>query len=759
MKKLSFMKGLLSGVLIAALLITCMPSLASTVEFILNSVNLTLDSKQIAKKGDGFYLSNGEKVPFSINYKGTTYLPVKKLAETLGSGVTWDGTTQTVGLISNNLQSPVDASSADPINVLSGRAALMPQYGNSDGYVIRVAANKQKGFNRPYYLYIPNNLDKSNGNYIIAETANVSIHDEKVTDLLTGKDATQAETARLAVATNSVYLLAAFERPKTGPYAYVYTSAYSRSAISIGKDSELYRLDLQLESMINDAKDILKYEGIAARDKVFAYGFSASSHFMNAFTILHPELIQAIATGGINSLPIVPLKEYQGEKLRYPIGVNDIKELTNIDFDFNTYKKVPQFIFMGGLDTNDTAPFGDCYEPQDTEQIYRLLGEKMVPDRFNKMKTIFDSIGVNATFKLYPDVGHWGLSGSIFNEVKSFLNNNKVTTPINVPKNVKNAFPTGKVDDPYKNASLAEYETTPEYNDWGGSVVRVNAKPNQGFNRAYYMYIPNNLNYSSKIHIMFETPNLLNNSKEAYYYITGDNITQCAGTDIARSINSITVMPAIERPDSGELAFVYTHALTRQTMLIKKSSELYRIDLQMEAMLKDAKLMLQKYNKIKVEDKIFITGFSASAQLATRYIMLHPENIQAAVMGGIAIPMQPYKSYNKQILNYPLGINDFNAITGSNPNLAAYKKIPQFYYIGDNDFNDPAPYSDSFDPGFEQIIYKSFGKIQVPDRFTNAMKALQASGADVSYKIVPNTDHEGTKGILSEIVDFFNKYK
>ncbi|WP_284645691.1 superoxide dismutase family protein [Paenibacillus silviterrae] len=45
---------------------------------------------------DGMYNNNGQKVPESIVYEGTTYVPVRKVVEMLNMPVQWDGTTKTV---------------------------------------------------------------------------------------------------------------------------------------------------------------------------------------------------------------------------------------------------------------------------------------------------------------------------------------------------------------------------------------------------------------------------------------------------------------------------------------------------------------------------------------------------------------------------------------------------------------------------------------------------------------------------------------
>lgn len=103
MKKLnlrSFFAGLLTATLPFAVITT---ALAASGSITYNGINLTVDGKTILSKGEYLELASGEKVPSSILYVdqaggGTTYLPMRYLAELLGMSVTWDQATGTADL-------------------------------------------------------------------------------------------------------------------------------------------------------------------------------------------------------------------------------------------------------------------------------------------------------------------------------------------------------------------------------------------------------------------------------------------------------------------------------------------------------------------------------------------------------------------------------------------------------------------------------------------------------------------------------------
>lgn len=95
------MRRIFKSFLICFLVITLLSttafavSNAKTIEAILNSINIKVNGTQVAKVGDTYTLSNGKQVPFSISYQGTTYLPLRKVAELVNKNVTYDSKTIT----------------------------------------------------------------------------------------------------------------------------------------------------------------------------------------------------------------------------------------------------------------------------------------------------------------------------------------------------------------------------------------------------------------------------------------------------------------------------------------------------------------------------------------------------------------------------------------------------------------------------------------------------------------------------------------
>lgn len=101
MKK--WMKGFVSGIIVSSLTLSGIAVYATggiynTIDVVINSVNLVLDGQKLSSAGESYILDNGDVVPYTILYNGTTYLPVKKISEIFDKDIGWNGDTRTVSL-------------------------------------------------------------------------------------------------------------------------------------------------------------------------------------------------------------------------------------------------------------------------------------------------------------------------------------------------------------------------------------------------------------------------------------------------------------------------------------------------------------------------------------------------------------------------------------------------------------------------------------------------------------------------------------
>jgi len=292
----------------------------------------------------------------------------------------------------------------------------------------KIEANPEKGFHWPYYLFVPDT--PSPYTVLLVEPNNTGtssddpmFHDNAAHNLI-------CNHSWFAVDLNVPLLVPTFPRPNT-PQAPepggVYTHALDRYSLNLSTLPEnLKRVDLQLIAMIEDAKEKFKDFGYYIDNKVFLMGFSASGAFVSRFTILHPELVKAVAPGSPGGWPTAPLSEWEGIKLWYPVGVADVEQLTGNPFDLNAFRAVPKYIYVGDQDTNDALDIRGMPQ-EDREAICQLLNCNPYPyiaNRWPISEQMYDSAGANGQFKIYPGVAHH-FTEEIWSDLKAFFEQHK----------------------------------------------------------------------------------------------------------------------------------------------------------------------------------------------------------------------------------------------------------------------------------------------------------------------------------------------
>ena len=286
--------------------------------------------------------------------------------------------------------------------------------------VIRIEAQPQKGFLYAYYLYVSSELRAEKSNNVTRTILVLPNNTGRTDDDLTVHDASAkrlAENWRKFASNLKVALLVpVFPRPNTD--GRIYTHALDRDSLLTEK-KELRRFDLQLISMIDDARERLRVDGWRFDERVVMYGFSAAAMFTNRFAMLHPDRIKAAAFGSPGGWAMAPVPSWKGKALRYPIGTADIETVSGKKLDLETLKKVPLFLFMGAEDTNDSVIYRDSYEQEDQDLIFDLFGKTLI-ERWPVTEAIYKENLPATTVKLYSNVGH-SVTKEIISDVRAFF--------------------------------------------------------------------------------------------------------------------------------------------------------------------------------------------------------------------------------------------------------------------------------------------------------------------------------------------------
>jgi hypothetical protein len=282
-----------------------------------------------------------------------------------------------------------------------------------------IDAAPAKGFHYPYILKMPTAARLDGTTYLLVEPNNTGqVSDDFAVHADAAKKlANSAIGSFVAKRLDLPLLVPVFPRPQTGWETY--THALDRDSMLI-TSGPMRRLDLQLLAMIDDARRRLRGYGVATHQKILLTGFSASGTFSNRFTLLHPEKVHAVATGGLNAMLIVPSEMLDSTALPYPLGISDLQQIAGTRFDPAKWRAVPQFIYMGAKDDNDAVLFDDGYSESERTIVFNVFGKEMQPARWTHMQKLYEKAGANATFRTYEHMGH-GTDGQINSEIAEFF--------------------------------------------------------------------------------------------------------------------------------------------------------------------------------------------------------------------------------------------------------------------------------------------------------------------------------------------------
>jgi hypothetical protein len=275
------------------------------------------------------------------------------------------------------------------------------------------------GYSFPYVLYVPAKPLTEGFPYLIVEPNNpgdagLSAEEQLVRAATAARTDDSSLGHDLADALKAPLLMPVFPRPKTDEgRSDLYTHALTREAMLV-TSGPLYRLDLQLIAMADEARDKLARCGLQLDRKFVIEGFSASGMFANRFAFLHPDRIAAAAYGGTCGFLMLPVGKHTGVTLNYPLGTADYAAFAGREFDRKEFESVPQFAYGGAQETdkNDCVGNRDALSDAESALVRRLFGSGFVPDRWARTKELYGSLDSHVQIKSYPELGHVWYDGS-----------------------------------------------------------------------------------------------------------------------------------------------------------------------------------------------------------------------------------------------------------------------------------------------------------------------------------------------------------
>ena len=300
-------------------------------------------------------------------------------------------------------------------------------------------------------------------------------------------------------------------------------------------------------------------------------------------------------------------------------------------------------------------------------------------------------------------------------------------------------------------------------------TIVVKANPEKGFNFPYLLKTSKktvDANY-----LVVESNNTgSDNSIKGMTSKAKKSLSWVLGSSISKKLKYPMLMPVFPFGTSALMQNKYYFPQLDSDVLKIDKDKYNRIDLQLIAMIDDAREKLLKESNQNINEKVIMVGFSSSSLFSARFTFLHPERVSVAIGGGIGglLPV-PADKINGIEAIYPIGTYDFEKITGKKFDLEEFKKTPQFYYQGTKDKSNPfrRGAEDLTDEEYE-IVKKLFvDGLPFEDKpvslkvstamWNNSQKYINQIVDNVKFESPKNLNHKITPKMTSKSVEFIKE--
>lgn len=261
-----------------------------------------------------------------------------------------------------------------------------------------------------YWSYVPKSLTGDENAYILLEVSHGQIEDyAQLTN-----DSRNAVDRFISVAEKFKFIILTPVIPRDFTKGY-YPQGINEYALNPSTPDFYYRPDLKVNIILEHFKLELENAGFSIQEKVFVSGFSAGGMWANRYTLLHPEMVKAVAIGHSGGWLAMPITNYKGINLRWPLGLYNYSNLTGEEYNgYDLLKNVPMFIYIGDQDNSNT--YYSNYPGKDLITIWGNIDPLRLENQYNYLK----NLGFNVTFKLYPNVSH-RYNDQMVNDVVEFF--------------------------------------------------------------------------------------------------------------------------------------------------------------------------------------------------------------------------------------------------------------------------------------------------------------------------------------------------
>lgn len=286
-------------------------------------------------------------------------------------------------------------------------------------------------------------------------------------------------------------------------------------------------------------------------------------------------------------------------------------------------------------------------------------------------------------------------------------------------------------------------------------LERVAAAPEAGFRSEYWLYAPRSMGATTgPLHLLVIPNNTGSGDDDAARHARAALFRTYGARELAEELATPLLVPCFPRPATNWR--VYTHALDRDTFLTDVP-ELARLDLQLIAMIDDARARLVRETGREVDARVLLFGFSANGMFANRFALLHSERVLACAAGSPGgWPLAPIEGWKDSELRYPVGLYDAAELVGAPLDPARMSALQILVFQGSEDTNDSVAFDDGYDPEDRALVNNLFGT-DLRARFDAAAELYRATIPGAVFRLHPGVGHERTDAMNADAVAFFRR--
>ncbi|MEA5407347.1 hypothetical protein VB773_07045 [Haloarculaceae archaeon H-GB2-1] len=121
----------------------------------------------------------------------------------------------------------------------------------------------------------------------------------------------------------------------------------------------------------------------------------------------------------------------------------------------------------------------------------------------------------------------------------------------------------------------------------------------------------------------------------------------------------------------------------------------------------------------------------------------------------VTLPITEAKGYT---LNYQIGVADIEEITGNPFDMAAFRNVDQYIYMGAEDENDTLPAGDAWSDEQREIAREVYGEGMQEDRFPYCESVYEDVGAAAEFESYDGVGHTVTETMVRHVTEFHREH-